>query len=219
MNLKVSLLMGAVLAWSLAGRAQFTMTVEPTSFGGPNFVDHAGVAVPDGNAVKIGYFDDAFNVAANANDLNALKTAFHEFGTTPILTANAPSFQPGAIGIEVSGPSTGFEGRKIYLWGFKTAGAALPDASFSNVSDYGLFSSTFDNWKFPTSAALPGVSIFTSEVDQYFHSMLVGGAPGSLELAAVPEPQIYAMATALLLLGFGAFRHAHQRKSSVNTDY
>jgi hypothetical protein len=212
MKLGHYLLIGAVIGWSVGAQAQ--LIVSFSSIGGPNFVDDVGIAVPDGNEVRIGYFDGTFDVAANAGNLVSLEGAFHEFGATTTETTFLGSGQIGGSVSAVSSGANSFENQKIYLWAFKTTDAQAPNASFSNVSDYGLFSSTQTNWKFPATASPPGnlTSIFTPEVDQSFHAGILAGSPGSLELATVPEPEFCALVTGLGMLAFaGARRLRGQR--------
>ena len=178
MNFRNYLLIGAIIGGSLAAKAQ--LIVEFSSIGGPNFVDDLGLAVPDGNDVQAGYFDGTFDLAANADSLPSLKAAWHEFGAT---TTSSTFFGSGQIGGSLSGSSSGlnsFENQKLFLWVFKTTDAHAPDSSFSNVSDYGLFSSTQPNWKFPADANAPPpgnrTSIFTSHSGTSTTSVVVSWA-------------------------------------------
>src|SRR5687768_2287504 len=95
MRYKLFLFLTAIAIYQIATDAQITVNYNA----GPglrNVVDSAGTPLPDLNEVRIGYFDAGFDVAANANNLLALDSAWNLFDTTGI--RNIPPFgapQPG----------------------------------------------------------------------------------------------------------------------------
>jgi hypothetical protein len=147
--------------------------------------------VANDNAVWIGTFTSSFNVAANSNRPDLLLANWIHYGSTPITTL-MPFNQAGSF----SGTSTStdpvFNNQKIYLWIFSTDLAATPATDFSNVNEYGLFSSSASTWAFPSVNDPPlsrNRSINTSEIDQPrfgsidpTHLFLSGG------FIPVPEP-------------------------------
>jgi hypothetical protein len=148
----------------------------------------SGTAVADGNRVWIGTFDAGFNVSANAADPFALLAAWNQFGSTNINTIIG---QPGHFTGSSSSADPVFTNQKIYLWIFSTDLAAAPAGDFSNVNEYGLFSSTLANWTYlppgPSPSNLRNVN--SNEVDQNFFGniqstrLLLGNG-----FVLVPEP-------------------------------
>jgi hypothetical protein len=96
----------------------------------------------------------------------------------------------------------------LHLWVFKTSGNTVPSTDYSNVTEFGLFGSTTADWTLPaTPPVLPEtLQLTSSQVDLFYHGGAISGDPGSLQLAAVPEPAHFALATGLLLAGFGVYR-------------
>src|SRR5258705_2352434 len=85
-NTNERLLTSIVLALSVVvGGAQSSITV---NFSAPptdrDVLYNAGLAVPDGNYVQVGYFNAGFDVAANALNFSALSAAWDELGFTNI---------------------------------------------------------------------------------------------------------------------------------------
>jgi hypothetical protein len=163
--------------------------------------------VPNGNYVEVGYFDSnaGFNPSTSSTDLLALDAHWHQFGFT-----NIETFAP--FGPPVGGRFRGddvlndpsFDNQKIYLWIFDTTGNGAPAGDFSNVTEYGLFSSTASNWQFPVDGTPnPGnlTTVSSSDVNQFIFGGSVAGSPGSLELATtVPEPSSLSLVAVGLLL-------------------
>ncbi len=173
------------------------ITVDYTAGPGLRDVTDASLtALPNGNVVSIGYFDSGFDVSTNANNLVALGGAFNAFDSTNIQTifGQAGRFADSAS-VDDAVFMDGFN-EKIYMWAFKTAGAAVPAGDFSNVSEYGLFSGTAANWFFPDTVVDPiftSTMITSSEVDQAFFGSFDGDHL-ILQQAAevvVPEPSAY----------------------------
>ena len=205
-NLLLTGLLGCI---SAEGYAQSTVnyTAGP---GQRNVTFNGATAVPNGNQVRIGYFDPGFNVGANASDLPGLLGAWHQFGATAITTIFG---QAGRFADTTSTADAQFSGQKVSLWVFKTSDNSAPAAGFANVTAYGLFSSSALNWLFSAAdAAPPGntTSVNSSEVNQAFygsydssHLMLSG-----IGLNAVPEPSAFY----LLALGLGGLGLCSGRK-------
>ncbi len=173
--------------------------------GTPNVVDSSGNALADtdattGKTVEIGYFDTvgSFNAAANAGNLTLLGQHWHLFDATNIRNIFGTA---GAFGAAGTGFDASFSGNQIYLWIFDTTDGLSPTVTFDNVREYGLFSSTSASgpegetkWTFPGTTPPTNVrNIDTSQVDEFLYGGKLGGTPGSLQLAAVPEPNALAL--------------------------
>ena len=178
-----------------------------------NVVQSDGVtAVPDGNYVEVGYFDNSFNLSANSGNLSALGAHWHEFGFTNIETFGVLSGPPVPgrfAGTSVLDDPT-FDNKPIYLWIFQTTGNDAPASDFSNVSQYGIFTSTLSNWTFPVNGSIQNETpISTSDVDTFVFGGSVSGTPGSIELAnvvVVPEPSVLSLLAVGLVTGRFLFR-------------
>lgn len=189
--------------------------------GSRNLILSSGADVPNGNEVRLGFFVLGFDVAANSRNLIALGNAWHTFGST-ITMAYFPmpdnsisgcySYRDNPRPNTIESESI-FYNQKIYLWAFKTAGNIAPSADYSNVEEYGIFSSinTTDldsTWVFPeANASLTGDIRYlgAQQVDQFFAGKLRGS---SLQLTSVPEPAVTGMVFGLSasLLGLMVLR-------------
>jgi hypothetical protein len=148
----------------------------------------AGVPLPDNNEVVIGYFDDGFVVADNAGDLEALLPKWHRYDGTTIYTDEVG--EGGHFYAPASSNDPAFVGKQIWLWVFKTPDNSAPSADLSDVTEYGLFSSSSSAWRFPPAGTFPAnhTDINTDQVNVIAWGSLSGG---HLNLAAegiVPEP-------------------------------
>jgi len=152
----------------------------------------SGTAVPNNNSVWIGSFDNGFDVAGNADDPNDLVDGWNFFGGT---TIQPLAGQPGRFSGTTTSFDPAFSNQKIYLWIFWTDGNDDPLPNFSNVREYGLYSSTNSNWNFPSASGLPlPEEIYSGEINQFLWGS--GGSGLFLSPAQiVPEP------AALSLLG------------------
>lgn len=142
----------------------------------------SGGAVPDGNEVRVGVFDEGFDVAAHANDLAALQGAWNAFGSTTVRTLSG---QPGRFSASLASEAGTFPGKKLYVWVFNTTSNGSPQADLGDVEAHGLYASDAVSWQFP-SPGLPPLNSVTVTSDQV-NEVLVGGAESShLILQAVP---------------------------------
>jgi hypothetical protein len=197
----------SMLSLSLVlAKAQSTV-IFSAALGQPN-VYWSGAAVPDNNEVRIGFFNTGFDISSHVNDLNALDAAWKLYGnttTTDILGMQPGSFTGSASQPGGSGGASLFEGQKIYLWIFKTGNNGAPAADYSNVSGYGLYSST--GWVFPNSSDMTtgSGSITTLDVNQSWYGTYDAS---HLYLSAVPEPSL----ATLLVIGMGLMLGVVRRK-------
>jgi hypothetical protein len=200
------------LATGVSTIAAQTLVVDYNAGAGLRDVtDSAGVTLPNGNEVLIGYFNAGFDVAGNADNLSALSTAWVEFDSTTIKTIFG---QPGRFADSQSSTDATFDGKKIYLWVFQTTGNSAPAPDNSNVTAYGLYSSTAANWTFPAHDNLPpnnATAITSGDVNQALFGVIAGDATtGHLQLAPVPEPATYALTTGVICLGWVAWRRGQK---------
>ena len=226
MNMRI---LGLVSVIGLIGAVCSAQTVAVNYDGGsgaPIIVGPDGsTPLANGNDVELGYFS-GFNVAANANNLSALATArqsgeWHLFGSTTI--SSSITLPAGSFAGSGSQPaSAGFSGNQIDLWIFQTPSAAPVAADLSNVTAWGIFSSTINisstrTWVFPP-ASIGGIdNITTADVNAVsgivYRGQLVspGGQP-ALEVTGVPEPSTAAL-FGLGLASLGVFARRIARKS------
>jgi hypothetical protein len=191
-----------LLGNAAAGLAQVTVDYAANPFGDRDVVDASLTVVPDGNQVQIGYFEPTLDLAANAGNLLTLEANWHPFDSTTISTIFG---QPGKFAGSGTGFDPSFNNKQISLWIFKTTDNAAPTANFSNVQQYGLFSSSLANWKFPVQGTIPpanSTSILAGQADvAYWGSILGDATTGHLELGAVvPEPRQAALVVGLALM-------------------
>ena len=149
-----------------------------------------GSSLADGNQVWIGSFDAGFDVMGNNDDPAALFAAFNQFGTTPIVTLFG--VQPGSFTGDSTRNDSQFNNQKIYLWIFSTDSAAAPDTvDFSNVNEYGLYSSTSAAWTFlPHNGPQPNLRQINT-ADSQLQALFGSFTSGQLFLSpatSVPEP-------------------------------
>ena len=177
---------------------------------GPGERDVTGIdmtAVPDGNAVWLGFFSSGFDVSGNAMDLSALAAEWHLYGSTDTRSIFG---LPGRFGATVSSSDPMFDGQKSWFWILQTTDNAAPQPNWSNVSAYGLFSSQAANWAFPAHDAIPPAdmtSLSSSDVTEAVHGAF---DPNHLTLIAVPEPSAFAL-VALGIVAFGLTARWRQR--------
>jgi hypothetical protein len=198
-----------VLIWV----GQFRLAAQSTSagyyseFGEPAVWASGGAPVPDNNMVCIGYFDPGFDVMANADDLDALLGAWHQFDATTIsLGAGAGEAGHFADSGSLTTAQGGalFVDQQIWLWAFKTSDNTAPNPDYADVTQYGLYSNTAANWKFKPMGSYPAnnTDIRTSDPGLFAaFGSISGGHLNLAQVVPVPEPAIGGM----LLVGLGVF--------------
>ncbi len=179
----------------LISQAGATITVSYLGQPGHRDVrDESGSPLPNGNEVRVGCFEDGFDVASNAADLEALHEAWMAYNADdPNRFIRELSSQSGRFSSQFPRTDAGaFAGKKIYLWVFKTADDSAPLSNYSNVVEYGLFSASAGNWHFPSAddpnPLARSTTVTTSEVDE---SVYGGISTSSLSLQEkADEPQV-----------------------------
>jgi len=177
-------------------------------------------ALANGNDVELGYFS-GFDPTANGGNLSALAAArqsgeWHLFGSTTIQSSFL--LPPGSFSASSSEPgAAGFTGNQIDLWIFQTVGQAPPAADLSNVTAWGIFSSTINispsrTWVFP-APSIGGVdNITTADLTGgngiFSHGQLSPG--GNIEVTGVPEPSTAALSALGVALSALVFRRANR---------
>lgn len=157
--------------------------------------------------------------AAQIGDWTGTLNKWHEFSAT---TTSFTGFPPhdGVFAEDANGDAV-FSDHQIYLWAFKTINNQAP-SSWSDVLEYGVFLNTSDNeWTFPRDTTPPSTPIIDVEDTGVFAYQGHGGIVNfnyvsaingtqweftSLQLAAVPEPGVYALVTGVGLLLFAFYR-------------
>ena len=174
-----------------------------SEFGQPPIWTSAGVGLPDGNSVWLGYFDAGFDVAANADDLEALLGAWHLYDAT---TTYSDVLEAGHFFDSGSSTDPLTANQQIWLWVFKTSDDSAANADLSDVREHGLFSSTFTSdpsrsWRIPGLGSPPNrVDIDTSQIDIARWGSISSGHLNLAAVAPIPEPAVSGL-LALGLLG------------------
>jgi PEP-CTERM motif-containing protein len=173
---------------SLMAQSQVDYSAAP---GDRAIFNSAGTAVAAGNAVWIGTFNVGFDPATADDDPAALLANWHPFGSTTIRTI----IQPGRFSDSDSNLDPFFGNKKIYIWIFSTDFAAAPATNdFSNVNEYGLFSSTNSNWSFSADPVPNNTRQVTSdEVNEAFPGTVGGSQLFLSPFTPVPEPSTLAL--------------------------
>ena len=183
------------LAPNLMAQSQVNYSAPP---GMPAVYTLGGAPVANGNSVWIGAFNPTFNVTANANRPDLLLANWHSFGSTTITTIGG---QPGRFTKSDSSTDPFFGNQKIYIWIFSTFDASAPNTvDFSDVDEYGLFSSTQNSSALTTWIFSPDPppnnlrTINSSQVDQLpFGSRDATHLFLSPGFVSVPEPSTLAL--------------------------
>lgn len=208
-------------ACSLHGAITLSLTSvdEVTTFPPPSplpntefFANDGTTLLSAGNRILIGSFDLGGSSAEtffsnNTTNLTGLLSAFQGISDTfsyesasatdPLLDAPGQVGSISAWSTFIATPSTSFgltSSDPIYLWVFKTTDdSADLGTDFSNVIEFGVFSSTATTWRFTDSEA---PILRTEDINLFYIS-----GNDDLSLAtAVPEPSIFALMGSLLVM-------------------
>ena len=175
-----------------------------------NVLDITGQqALTDNNAVWVGVFDSGFDVAANSGNLVALDSAWNNLikDTTETLFATS-----GLFGGDASTSDPSFDNSQIWFWVFQTSDNGTPDASFSNVMGYGLYSGSDANWRLPAQGVAPPSDVtyvYSDQVNMAYHGSY---DDNHLILQPVPEPSTWGM----IFVGLGCLTIHLWRKQPPN---
>ncbi len=183
-----------------------------------------GTTALSSGTIRFGYFDSAFNFAANANDFAALDAAFievtnftgaiSEFATNGFkainLTYNENGIFEGKAFDDDGAPTTDIGGEKVFTWVLNntTPSLATEHAIFSSNNlwtdaDTIPVNSTSVSWEAGTSGLVAHIGSLSSGAD-------IGGGQASHSLAAVapiPEPS----RAMLGFIGFAAMLFRRRR--------
>ena len=163
------------------GTTNVSHTAQP---GQPYVQDPEGNPLTAGNEVRVGYFPPGFDVAGQADDLQALNDAWVSYQSDDeSRLIRTLSGQQGRFTSTHSREAGTFPGKKIYLWIFKTNDNNIPTPDLGNVEAFGLYSAT--GWTFPTNATPPAnsITVTTSQVTEAYFGSFDSSA---LQLMGVP---------------------------------
>ena len=134
------------LAIAALSSADASTVVLQGGFGYPVTNSADGAAIDPGFEVSVGTFAEGFDPAAAPSDLPALLAAWTEYAKTATATIDGVV---GSFYLKHINNTPAFAGKKIYLFLTRTSDHASPAADGSNVTDYGVFSSSQAAWTFP----------------------------------------------------------------------
>ena len=163
-------------------------------------VDSGSTQLAIGNTVSIGYFDGGFDPDTEAGNLTSLLSSWNEVHATAIGSGSGIDGQDtaGHFGGTYNGGNGGVEqGQALYLLIYQTNDDSAFDPGTDNqskIAEYGLFRGNTDSedWVFPSDGASNTLTITSDDVTNAYWGAIVAGSPGSIQLAAVPEPEEYA---------------------------
>lgn len=171
-----------------------------------------GVALPQGDLVRLGYFTISnAAIRAGAGNLTLLNTSFVQYAAGAI--GDGGLGLPGFFSDASINNDTSFAGHAIYYWVFNAS-------SLASSTQTGIFTSTNTAFVFPSDTPVPGLT--TTDIDQVDKngngiivgsynatgSIGAGGAPFYNLMAVAPEPGTYA----LFMLGTAAMSLVAFRK-------
>lgn len=205
------------LSW-LAGFAVATVVLLPAAraaitvdymagLGQRTLADKQNNTLADGNEVRIGFFVAGFDVAANGGDLLALDGAWTEYDATSVITLLGTQSGSFTGSMALNDLAMNFSGQRIHLWVLDTSDNLVPDGTYSNVDEWGIYTNLTDPaWVFPTEGVAPN---FTSVSTDGVTDALVGSV-GALSLQTIPEPT--APFLAVLAGGLACLRRRRTRQ-------
>ena len=203
--------------------AEAAISVVGNNLGGSGrqFVDSTGTLLPDGNAVRVGFFND---VSANihiisGNDFNSINALFRPLAegaagagtvTTGSLATRTQGTSSGRLTYVIDGVTQSYlpAGTQLYVWVFNNANpaAATQWAIFTNNDD-SPWVAAVDNPDVPGSGdlSLPIQNSIIDDADDVLKGSL---SAGQVRLAPVPEPGMAALCLAALTLAVRRRREA-----------
>lgn len=203
MNMRILGLISMVGLLGAVCSAQNVSVNYDAGSGSPVVVGPDGsTALANGNDVELGYFSGFTLDTSSANSLSALAAArqageWHLFPPAAFITSSFILPAGSFTGSGSQPASANFSGNQIDLWIFQTPGGAAPAADLSNVTAWGIFSSTINisasrTWTFP-AASIGGVdNITTSDLTGgngvFYHGQISPGGQIEVTGVAVPEP-------------------------------
>ncbi|MCB1100275.1 MAG: PEP-CTERM sorting domain-containing protein [Verrucomicrobiae bacterium] len=145
-------------------------TVEFTAqLGQRNVIDvDGGLLRAEGGEVRLGLLADFFDPEEHGDDLHRLREAWIPLGSTPIRSVLGEASRFSAA---ITSEDSLVQGAQLYLWILHTADGATVARDFSNVTEFGLYSSTHRNWTVPSEKQLPpenSTIINSSQIDLSF---------------------------------------------------
>jgi len=143
-----------------------------------------------GNVVSVGFFDAGFDVTSYINDLAALDAAWNEFSSTSIRTVFDEN---GRFSDSYSSFDPVFDDQQICMIIYQTSDNGAPDASFSNVTGYGIYTSSLSNWTFPSQGSIYPFNTTYINSTEVNEAMFGTFDANHLMLMPIPEPSTLAL--------------------------
>lgn len=172
----------AIFSFAFLNFSQASTVVLQGGFGYPVTNSADGAAIDPGFEVSVGTFADGFDPAAAPSDLPALLAAWTEYAKTTTAVIDGV---PGSFYLKHINNTPAFAGKKIYLFLTRTSDHASPAADASNVTDYGVFSSSQAAWTFPAIGedVLPPLDLTQLNTAQIDSALWGAVDPSALALA------------------------------------
>jgi hypothetical protein len=191
-----------LLCWVLVTSVH-AMTVDFTAQPGQRSVANAsGSAVPAGTFVWVGAVADDAQIVTSLS-YATLRSLWLPFASTLTRTLGG---EAGRFSASISGDEPDLSLRKIYLLVQQTTDGLAPTVDGSNVSQWGLYSSSLNAWRFPDNDNLPpgnATLITSSQVNQVWMGSIT---TNTLQLALQPTPA--AAYAAWVSVAFAAYPNA-----------
>ena len=137
-----------------SGLAQASVTIDYTAQLGQRNVTDAdgGLLRADSGEVRLGTLAEFFDPDEHGDDLHRLREAWIPLDATPIRSVLGEASRFSAA---VTSDDASLESGRLFLWILKTSDGADVAPDYSNVTDFGLYSSTGENWTVPSEERLP----------------------------------------------------------------
>lgn len=144
------------------GNPENRIMVESAAPAGHPFIATAdGTPARDGSVVRLGTLPTAFDTTSAS--LESVARAWMPFGEA---TSGLADAEPGRFSDVHQADGTDFAGSKIYWWILETAASGPIAPDLTNVTSWGLFSSSNPRWTFPTPGQSNALALSSAEVDE-----------------------------------------------------